>query len=123
MHKAAHSLKVILNSVLQGLATIIVVAVFKNLGNMTNAYGYARSRNLVVNQSFDVRSFRFAVATVMIVTTSFLALQVYCVKHLPLVFAIAFFIVFGFFDGLFFGASLRKVPQGAWVPLTIGSVL
>lgn len=87
-----------------GLATIIVVAVFKNLGNLTNAYG-------------------FAVATVMIVTTSFLAIQIYCLKHLPLAFAIAFFIVFGFFDGLFFGASLRKVTHGAWVPLTIGSAL
>jgi len=87
-----------------GLATIIVVAAFQNLQNMTNAYG-------------------FAVATVMIVTTSFLALQVYCVKHLPLLFAFAFFLVFGFFDGLFFGASLRKIPKGAWVPLTIGSAL
>ena len=25
--------------------------------------------------------------------------------------------------GLFWGASLKKIPQGAWVPLTIGLVL
>ncbi|KAF9517117.1 hypothetical protein BS47DRAFT_1436128 [Hydnum rufescens UP504] len=86
------------------LATVIVVGVFKNLGNMTNAYG-------------------FAVATVMIVTTSFIAIQLYCLKQQPIALSILFFLVFGFFDGLFWGASLRKVPHGAWVPLTIGFLL
>jgi len=38
-------------------------------------------------------------------------------------FLIWFFVFFGFFDGLFWGASLKKIPQGAWVPLTIGLVL
>lgn len=87
-----------------GIATIIIVGVFKDLGAMTNAYG-------------------FAVATVMIVTSSFLAIQIFCVKRLPLVLAIAFFFFFVFFDGLFWGASLKKVPHGAWVPLMIGSAL
>jgi KUP system potassium uptake protein len=85
---------------------------------------------------------RFAVATVMIVTTSLLAIQIPYVKRLPAVLGFAFFIFFGFIDGktitmfrigymlttfkrigLFWGASLTKVPHGAWVPLMIGSAL
>jgi KUP system potassium uptake protein len=65
----------------------------------------------------------FAVATVMIVTSSLIAVQIYCVKKLPIVLGVAFFIVFVFFDGLFWGAALKKVPHGAWVPLMIGLVL
>ncbi|KAF9510974.1 hypothetical protein BS47DRAFT_1347297 [Hydnum rufescens UP504] len=87
-----------------GLVTIIVVAAFKNLSNLTNAYG-------------------FAVATVMFVTTSFIAIQIYIVKRGPMLLAIAFLLTFGFFDGLFFGAALKKVPHGAWVPLSIGCFL
>ncbi|KAF8329370.1 potassium transporter [Cantharellus anzutake] len=87
-----------------GLATVIVVAAFKNLTNMTNAYG-------------------FAVSTVMIVTSTFISFHIYIKKGLPIFVAIGFFLVFGFFDGLFFGASLRKVPLGAWVPLSIGCAL
>ncbi|KAF8604432.1 potassium transporter [Ceratobasidium sp. AG-I] len=87
-----------------GIGCIVVVAAFKDLAALTNAYG-------------------FAVATVMIVTTSLLAIQIPYVKHLPGVFGVAFFVFFGFIDGLFWGASIKKVPHGAWVPLMIGSVL
>ncbi|KAF8321383.1 potassium transporter [Cantharellus anzutake] len=87
-----------------GLATVIIVGVFKNLTNLTNAYG-------------------FAVATVMFVTTSFLSIHIYIKKGLPLGFAVGFLLTFGFFDGLFWGAALRKVTHGAWVPLTIGCIL
>ncbi|KAG8949506.1 hypothetical protein FRC00_008099, partial [Tulasnella sp. 408] len=86
------------------IGTIIMVVVFKDLAKLTNAYG-------------------FAVSTVMFITTSLVALQAYYTKHLPLVVAVGFFLIFGFFDGLFWGASLRKVPHGAWVPLMIGFVL
>ncbi|KAG8951578.1 hypothetical protein FRC04_005865 [Tulasnella sp. 424] len=86
------------------IGTIVMVAAFKDLANLTNAYG-------------------FAVSTVMFVTTSLVAIQAYYTKHLPLVVAVGFFLIFGFFDGLFWGASLRKVPHGAWVPLMIGFVL
>ncbi|KAG9102566.1 hypothetical protein FRC06_001760 [Ceratobasidium sp. 370] len=86
------------------LGCIVVVAVFKDLAALTNAYG-------------------FAVATVMIVTTSLLAFQIPLVKRLPAILGVAFFVFFGFIDCLFWGASLRKVPHGAWVPLMIGSVL
>ncbi|KAJ7797662.1 potassium transporter [Mycena olivaceomarginata] len=86
------------------IGTIIIVAAFSNLGNLTNAYG-------------------FAVATVMFSTTILLAVQMRWVKHWPAVVAIGYFVLWGFFDGLFWGASLKKVPLGAWVPLTIGVVL
>ncbi|KAI0291239.1 potassium transporter [Multifurca ochricompacta] len=69
------------------IATIVIVAAFKNATQLTNAYG-------------------FAVAT-----------------HLPFIFGAVFLIFFGFLDGLFWGASLKKVPSGAWVPLTIGTIL
>lgn len=89
---------------LLGIATIIVVAAFKDLAAMSNAYG-------------------FAVATVFIVTSSLISIQIFCVKRKPLVLSIAFFCFFVFFDGLFWGAALTKIPHGAWVPLSIGSAL
>lgn len=66
---------------------------------------------------------RFAVTTVMFTTTALLAFQIRWVKHSPIIFALAFFIFFGFFDGLFWGAALKKVPDGAWVPLMLGMIL
>ncbi|KAJ7700275.1 potassium transporter [Mycena metata] len=86
------------------VGTIIVVAAFSNLANLTNAYG-------------------FAVATVMFSTSILLAVQMRWVKQWPAVIAIGYFILWGFFDGLFWGASLKKVPRGAWVPLMIGIIL
>ncbi|KAF8964236.1 potassium transporter [Flammula alnicola] len=86
------------------IGTIILVAAFKNLVNLTNAYG-------------------FAVATVMFSTSVLLAIQMRYVKHLPVVVGVCYFLVFGFFDALFWGAALEKVPRGAWVPLMIGCIL
>lgn len=104
------------------IATIVAVAVFSNLANLTNAYG-------------------FAVATVMFSTSVLIAIQMYYIKNLPLIIALGYMITFGFFDGmslpfsniafglmnvvlgLFWGAALKKVPHGAWVPLLIGVVL
>ncbi|KAJ3786207.1 potassium transporter [Lentinula aff. detonsa] len=86
------------------IITVIIVAVFNNLASLTNAYG-------------------FAVATVMLSTSLLLAVQMVYVKRWPLVIAVAYFLVFGFFDGLFWGAALKKVPHGAWVPLMIGLIL
>ena len=59
----------------------------------------------------------------MIVTSSLIGVQIYCVKKLPIWLAVGFFVVFVFFDGLFWGAALKKVPEGAWVPLMIGFIL
>ncbi|KAG6860099.1 hypothetical protein C0995_015732 [Termitomyces sp. Mi166 len=86
------------------IATIIIVGAFSNLSNLTNAYG-------------------FAVATVMISTTVLIAVQIYYVKHRSPLLALCYFLVFGFFDALFWGASYKKVPHGAWVPLMMGLIL
>ncbi|SJL07638.1 uncharacterized protein ARMOST_10988 [Armillaria ostoyae] len=83
------------------IGTIVLVATFSDLAKLTNAYG-------------------FAVATVMLSTTILLSFQIHYVKKLPIIVALLYFVVFGFFDGLFWGASLKKIPHGAWVPLTIG---
>lgn len=48
----------------------------------------------------------------MIVTTSFLAIALVYIKGFPFGVGIWFFIVAGFFDALFWGASLKKVPHG-----------
>ncbi|KAH8091688.1 potassium transporter [Cristinia sonorae] len=86
------------------IITVVIVAAFRTLSEMTNAYG-------------------FAVATVMFTTTVMIALQIKYVKGWSTLLAVAFLLVFGFFDGLFWGAALKKVPEGAWVPLMIGGVL
>ncbi|CUA70967.1 High affinity potassium transporter [Schwanniomyces occidentalis] [Rhizoctonia solani] len=87
-----------------GIGCIVVVAAFKDLAALTNAYG-------------------FAVSTVMFVTTTLIAVQIPLVKRKSATLGVAFFLFFGFIDGLFWGASLQKVPHGAWVPLMIGCVL
>ncbi|KAF8267918.1 potassium transporter [Lactarius quietus] len=86
------------------IGTIVIVAAFNNATQLTNAYG-------------------FAVATVMFTTTVLIALQMRYVKHLPIILSILFLGFFGFLDGLFWGAALKKIPHGAWVPLMIGIVL
>lgn len=59
----------------------------------------------------------------MICTTTLLALQIPLIKHLSPFLGLAFFLFFGFIEGCFWGASLKKVPAGAWFPLTIGCAL
>ncbi|KAJ7600944.1 potassium transporter [Mycena floridula] len=86
------------------IGVIVLVAAFSNLTALTNGYG-------------------FAVATVMFSTTVLIAVQMYYVKRWSIFVVSAFFIVFGFVDGLFWGASLKKVPTGAWVPLMLGTLL
>lgn len=73
-----HSMLTVQHEVL--ILCIIVVAAFKSATALSLAYG-------------------FAVATVMFSTTVLLAIQMYYVKHIAVVFAVAYFIVFGFFDG------------------------
>ncbi|KAF9029604.1 potassium transporter [Hymenopellis radicata] len=76
------------------VGTVIIVAVFSDLASLTNAYG-------------------FAVTTVMFSTTVLIAVHIRYVKMLPIVVAIGYLVVFGFFDD----------PHGAWVPLTIGGCI
>ncbi|KAH8984779.1 potassium transporter [Lactarius hatsudake] len=86
------------------IATIVLVAAFNDATQLTNAYG-------------------FAVATVMFTTTVLIALQMRYVKFLPVIVSVLFLGFFGFLDGLFWGASLKKIPHGAWVPLMLGIIL
>lgn len=53
----------------------------------------------------------------MIITTIMLAVAVVQIKRVHWIFAIAFFLFFGFFDALFWGATLRKVPHGMISPI------
>ncbi|KAF8343268.1 potassium transporter [Amanita rubescens] len=84
--------------------TIVVVAAFGDSQKLTNAYG-------------------FSVATVMFSTSILLAVSMYYVKLWHWTVSVMFVVFFGFFDGLLWGAALRKVPEGAWVPLMIGIIL
>jgi len=86
------------------ILTIIIVGVFSNLTNLTNAYG-------------------FCVSTVMISTTVLIGISIYYRKHMHWAYSLLFVTFFGFFDALFWGASFKKVPTGAWVPLMIGVIL
>ena len=87
-----------------GVAIIAVVAGFATSSHLINAYG-------------------FAVATVMIVTTTEVALSIYYVKKKPLVLAILFLVAFGFVDCLLWGSTFHKVPIGAWFSLGFGGLL
>lgn len=59
----------------------------------------------------------------LFVTTTLISVSIPFVKSLPYFLGIVFLLTFGFFDGLFWGASLKKVPHGAWFPLGLGGLL
>jgi KUP system potassium uptake protein len=58
----------------------------------------------------------------MFITTTLITIQIPYVKHKSWILAMTWLLFFGFFDGLFWGAAIRKVPMGAWVPLMVGAV-
>ncbi|EKM48262.1 uncharacterized protein PHACADRAFT_203032, partial [Phanerochaete carnosa HHB-10118-sp] len=95
------------------IVVVVVVAAFKSSTALTNAYGHVHL----------FPSSGFAVATVMITTTVLISIQFKYVKGLSGWLGLLFFLTFGFFDGLFWGAAVRKVPHGAWVPLMIGLII
>jgi KUP system potassium uptake protein len=80
------------------IITIIVVAAFKSSTALTNAYGFVIDFFLYVCLFIHYLA-RFAVATVMFSTTLLISVQMRFVKHLPVVIPLAFFLIFGFFDG------------------------
>lgn len=59
----------------------------------------------------------------MFVTTFLIAISMSYVRGWLFIVGFGFFVFFGFLDGLFWGASIKKVPKGAWVPLMMGGVL
>ncbi|KAH8929990.1 potassium transporter [Atractiella rhizophila] len=87
-----------------GIAVIAVVGGFQTSSGLTHAYG-------------------FGIATVMLVTTFLVSLQIYFVKGWHWIFAIAFYVFFTFIDCLWFGSTVTKVPNGAWFPLGAGLLL
>ncbi|GAA5928143.1 hypothetical protein JCM3775_002829 [Rhodotorula graminis] len=91
-------------NVLLLIGTIGLTCGFGTEVGLTNAYG-------------------FAVSGVMLITTLTLALAMVQLKGMPVVVALAYFLAAAFIDALFFGASLKKVPHGAWFPLGLGAVL
>ncbi|BGP41752.1 hypothetical protein JCM10450v2_005818 [Rhodotorula kratochvilovae] len=86
------------------VGTIGLTCGFGTEVGLTNAYG-------------------FAVSGVMLITTLTLALAMVQLKGLPVLLALAYFLLSAFLDCLFFGASLKKVPHGAWFPLSLAVVL
>jgi KUP system potassium uptake protein len=46
-------------------------------------------------------AYGFAVATVMFSTSMLIAIQIPVLKHLPIALGIAYFMTFGFFEGMF----------------------
>src|ERR1700753_3687329 len=93
--------------------------------------GFSRDRSLCSGRQLTYPA-SFAVATVMFSTSTLIAIQMVYVKHLPVIVAVAFFLIFGFFDGeacytsspplvphrtlgLFWGAALKKIPHASHV--------
>ncbi|GAA5828507.1 hypothetical protein JCM11251_000823 [Rhodosporidiobolus azoricus] len=68
-------------------------------------------------------AYGFAVAGVMLITTVMIALSMVEMKHLPILLAVAYFVASGFIDGLFVGATAKKVPHGAWFPVGLAVLL
>lgn len=59
----------------------------------------------------------------MLITTLMIALAMIQLKGFPVLVALAYFLLAAFIDCLFFGASLKKVPHGAWFPLGLAVVI
>ncbi|PRW58025.1 Potassium transporter family isoform C [Chlorella sorokiniana] len=86
------------------ICTIIVVVVFETSAKIGNAYG-------------------LAVVSVMLLDTSLLALVMITAWQWHLGVVAAFWLVFTFETGAFFSSNVQKVPEGAWLSLTIAAVL
>ena len=87
------------------MVIIVLICVgFGTSANLTNAYG-------------------FCVATVMFVTTTLLSLDMYCVWGFLWIVPSMFLLFFGAIDIAFLGATIAKIPQGAWFPVMTGALL
>ncbi|CAG8725569.1 12398_t:CDS:2, partial [Racocetra persica] len=78
--------------------------------------GFQHSTNLTV-------AYGVAVASVMIITTTLLAIVIRLVWRLPIIVSIIFFCVFFTIDASFLGATLRKVESGGWFTLVVAVLL
>ncbi|XP_042506003.1 potassium transporter 2-like [Macadamia integrifolia] len=64
-----------------------------------------------------------AVMTVMLVTTCLTSLVIVLCWHKPPVIALAFLLLFGSIEVLYFSASLVKFLEGAWLPILLALIL
>ncbi|KAG6539196.1 hypothetical protein ZIOFF_004349 [Zingiber officinale] len=64
-----------------------------------------------------------AVITVMLVTTCLTSLVMILCWHTSLVFSLAFFLIFGSIEALYFSSSLMKFLDGAWLPILLAFFL
>jgi len=83
---------------------IAVTVGFRNTKHMGNASG-------------------LAVITVMLVTTCLMSVVIMLCWHRSPLLALAFFLLFGSVEALYFSASLIKFLEGAWVPILLSLVL
>ncbi|CAG8776770.1 42818_t:CDS:10 [Gigaspora margarita] len=63
------------------------------------------------------------VSSVMIITTTLVAIVIHQIWHLPIFVSVIFFLIFGIVDASFLGATLRKVQDGGWVTLAVALFL
>ncbi|PKI53946.1 potassium transporter 6 [Punica granatum] len=63
-----------------------------------------------------------AVITVMLVTTCLMSLVIVLCWHRNVLFAVAFVLLFGTVEALYFLASLIKFLEGAWVPVALSFI-
>jgi KUP system potassium uptake protein len=86
------------------IGVLALLLVFRSSSNLAAAYG-------------------IAVTGAMFVDTLLFFVIVRYMWRRPLWQALAAVIGFGFFDLVFIGSNLLKIPQGAWVPLVLGALL
>lgn len=64
-------------------------------------------------------AYGFAAIIVMFVTTCLMTLVITLVWQRNLFLAAGFFVIFGLMEGLYFSATIMKVPEGGWVPVVL----
>eukprot|EP00250_Pteridium_aquilinum_P019193 c24339_g7_i2 orf=217-2562(+) len=64
-------------------------------------------------------AYGFAAIIVMFVTTCLMTLIITIVWQRSFLFAAGFFVIFGLMEGVYFSATIMKVPEGGWVPVVL----
>ena len=86
------------------IGTIIVTVAYRNTTKLGEAYGVC-------------------VILVTFITTSMVSLVAVIIWRLPIVVVVFGFLIFGAFDGVYLSSALTKVPDGAWLTLTLAVIL
>ena len=86
------------------IGTIIVTAAYNNTTKLGEAYGVC-------------------VILVTFITTSMVSLVAVIIWRLPVIVVVFGFLVFGALDGAYLSSALTKVPDGAWLTLTLAVIL